>query len=103
MVGGVVSSYVPVLVHRAVLPQASVACQMRTAVKVLPQLPLVVVLTTSIRLVDRESVVEGKSEDLGGRRIIQKKKGQLMGGGVVSTNVTVLVQRAGFPKATVAW
>src|SRR5262249_57937054 len=46
--GGVVSTTVTVWLHWAMLPQPSVACQVRVASKVLPQCPvvLVTVLTT---------------------------------------------------------
>src|SRR5258705_11934038 len=50
--GAVVSTTVTFWLQEALLPQASVACQER---------------------VDRKSVVQGKSVDLGGRRIIKEK------------------------------
>src|SRR2546425_9790851 len=70
MLGTVVSTVAIVWLHLLVLPHWSVATQVRVATKVLPQVRLVTVLRMLIE--DGKSVVQGKSVDLGGRRIIKK-------------------------------
>src|SRR6267143_1926122 len=65
MTGAVVSMTLTVWLHWALLPQASVAAQVRVASKVLPQWPavLVTVLTTVMaRLVPPLSVAVGRSK-----------------------------------------
>src|SRR2546423_12405981 len=51
MVGGVVSSTVTVWLQSAVLPQASVARQVRVAAKVLPQWPVRLVMVPTMVMV----------------------------------------------------
>src|SRR5204863_9583696 len=65
MVGGVGSSTVTVWLHSAVLPQASVARQVRVAAKVLPQCPavLVTVLRMAMVTLPQVSVAVGGSKD----------------------------------------
>src|SRR6266567_3420288 len=48
MTGAVVSTMFTVWLHRALLPQASVAAQVRVASKVLPQRPAVLVMVLTI-------------------------------------------------------
>src|SRR6058998_144885 len=63
MVGGVLSSTVTVWLHSAVLPQASVARQVRVASNVLPQCPvrLVTVSTMVMVALPQASVAVGAS------------------------------------------
>src|SRR6266566_9753305 len=65
MVGGVWSSTVTFWLQSAVLPQASVARQVRVASKVLPQCPvrLVTVLTMVMVTLPQVSVAVGASKD----------------------------------------
>src|SRR6185436_16524261 len=65
MVGGVWSSMVTVWLHSAVLPQASVALQVRVASKVLPQWParFVTVLTMVRVALPQASVAVGVLND----------------------------------------
>src|SRR5947207_4211366 len=65
MVGGVWSSNVTFWLQSAVLPQASVARQVRVASKVLPQWPVrfVTVLTMVMVAVPQVSVAVGASKD----------------------------------------
>src|SRR6266699_2206841 len=64
MTGAVVSTIVTFWLHRAKLPQASVACQVWVASKVLPQWPItfVTVLTTVIVLPPLLSMAVGASK-----------------------------------------
>src|SRR5947208_3745825 len=64
MVGGVVSTTVTFWLHSAVLPQASVARQVRVASKVLPQWPvrLVTVLRMVMVAVPQVSLAVGASK-----------------------------------------
>src|SRR5881628_3095369 len=64
MTGAVVSTTVTFWLHWAELPQASVACQVRVASKVVPQCPVVfvIVLTMVIVLVPLLSVAVGASK-----------------------------------------
>src|SRR6266567_1669966 len=104
--GAVVSTTFTVWLHCALLPQASVAVQVRVASKVLPQWPevLVIVLTIVIAmLVPPLSVAVGASK-------LQAVPSwtvllvllQLMMGAVVSTTCTVWLHWALLPQASVA-
>src|SRR3989454_7812510 len=80
--GGVMSRTLMVWLAVLLLPQASMAVQVRTCTT--GQVPLL--LSTKVR--DRKSAVEGKSVDLGGRRVTEKKivlaagKAAIAGGGM---------------------
>src|SRR5881628_2232259 len=65
MVGGVVSSTVTVWLHSAVLPQASVARQVRVVSKVLPQWPVRLVTVPTMVMVTspQVSLAVGGSKD----------------------------------------
>src|SRR3989449_434321 len=104
MVGGVVSTTVTFWLHRALLPQASVASQVRVASKVLPQWPAVFVTVLTIALVTKPQV----SLKLGASKVQAAVHStvllgtQVMVGAVVSTTVTFWLQRALLPQASVA-
>src|SRR6266568_3207493 len=104
MVGGVWSSTVTVWLHCAVLPQASVARQVRVASKVLPQCPAV--LVTVLRMVmvtlPQVSLAFGASKDQALVHSTVLLGMQVMVGGVVSTTVTFWLQSAVLPQASVA-
>src|SRR6266571_6218284 len=98
MVGLVVSTTVTFWLQSAVLPQASVARQVRVASNVLPQWPAV--LVTVLRMVmvtlPQVSLAFGASKD---QALVQSTVSlgtQVMVGGVVSTTVTF------WPQASVA-
>src|SRR5438046_1623518 len=106
MTGGMVSMTLTVWLHWALLPQTSVAAQVRVASKVLPQglAVLVSVLTTVMaRLVPPLSVAVGMSK-------LQAVPScalllvllQLMTGAVVSTTLTVWLHWALLPQGSVA-
>src|SRR6266700_66418 len=106
MTGAVVSTTLTVWPHWALLPQASVAAQVRVASKVLPQCPavLVTVLTTAMAmLVPPLSVAVGASK-LQAVPIwtVLLVLLQLMTGAVVSTTLTVWLHWALLPQASVA-
>src|SRR5712664_528914 len=91
MVGLVVSTTVTFWLQSAVLPQASVACQVRVASKVLPQWPavLVTVLTIVMMLVPLLSVAVGGSKvQVAPSSMLLLVLLQVITGAVVSTTVT---------------
>src|SRR5438445_138631 len=104
MVGGVWSSTVTVWLHSAVLPQASVARHVRVAAKVLPQWPtvLVTVLRMEMVTVPQVSLAVGgsKLQTLVHSTVLLGT--QVMVGGVWSSTVTVWLQSAVLPQASVA-
>src|SRR3989454_2050027 len=83
MVGGVWSSTVTVWMHSAVLPQASVARQVRVASKVLPQWPpvLVTVLRMEMVTLPQVSLAVGASKDQGVEHSTDLLGTQVMVGG----------------------
>src|SRR5438876_9738509 len=91
MVGGVVSTTVTFWLQSAVLPQASVARQVRVASKVLPQWPvrLVTVLRMVMVTVPQVSVAVGASKD---QALVDRKSvvwGKVVVGGVWSSIVAI--------------
>src|SRR5438876_8173388 len=91
MVGGVWSSTVTVWLHSAVLPQASVACHVRVAAKVLPQWPtvLVTVLRMEMVTVPQVSLAVGGSKS---QTLVHSKIGRASwreSGGVWAVTVAV--------------
>jgi hypothetical protein len=101
--GGVVSRTVTVWLHWAVLPQASVARQVRVAEKVLPQVKLVTVPTTLMLLVPQVSVAVGGSKLHAVPHSTVLLAAQMITGGVVSRTVTVWLHGADWlPQASVA-
>src|SRR6266568_3733184 len=89
--GAVVSTTVTFWLHEALLPQASVACHMRVASKVLPQwlAVLVTVLTIVIVFVPLLSVAVGASKfQAVPSSIVLLVLLQVITGAVVSTTVT---------------
>src|SRR5438034_5854542 len=106
MTGAVVSMTLTVWLHWALLPQASVAAQVRVAAKVLPQWPavLVTVLTTVMAM-----LVPPLSVAVGGSKLqavpsctVLLVLLQLMTGGMVSMTLTVWLHWALLPQASVA-
>src|SRR3989475_12729797 len=103
--GAVVSATVTFWLHWEKFPQASVACQVRVASKVLPQCPaiLVTVLTIVIVLLPLLSVAVGASN-------VQAVPSStllllllhVITGAVVSTAVTFWLHCEKFPQASVA-
>src|ERR1041384_7101029 len=91
IVGGVWSSTVTFWLHSAVLPQASVARQVRVASKVLPQWPvtLVTVLTMLIVTARQVSLAVGGSKAQGLVHSTVLLGTQVIVGGVWSSMVTV--------------
>src|SRR2546426_36256 len=106
MTGAVVSTTVTVWLHWAVLVQASVACQVRVASKVLPQWPavLVTVLRMVMVAVSLLSVAVGgsKVQALPNCTVLLVLLVQFMTGAVVSTTVTVWLHWAVLVQASVA-
>src|SRR5882724_4854893 len=103
--GAVVSTTVTFWLQEALLPQASVACQIRVASKVVPQWPavLVTVLTIVIVLVPLLSVAVGASKVQAlPSSIVLLVLLQVITGAVVSTTVTFWLQEAVLPQASVA-
>src|SRR5438874_276540 len=104
MVGGVWSSAVTVWLQSAVLPQASVARQVRVASKVLPQWPVRLVTLPRIVMVTlpQVSVAVGasKAQVLVLSTVLLGT--QVMVGLVVSTTVTFWLQSAVLPQSSVA-
>src|SRR5260221_8093239 len=99
--GAVVSTTVTFWLQEALLPQASVACQVRVASKVLPQwlAVLVTVLTIVIVLVPPVSVAVGVSKVQGVPiSIVLFVLLQVITGAVVSTTVTFWLQEAVLPQ-----
>src|SRR6266581_9064514 len=105
MTGAVVSMTLTVWLHWALLPQASVAAQVRVASKVLPQWPavLVTVLTTVMVALPLLSVAVGGSKVQGAPSwTVLLVLLQLMTGAVVSITLTVWLHWALLPQASVA-
>src|SRR5439155_6596289 len=103
--GAVVSTTVTFWLHCAKLPQASVACQVRVASKVVPQSPvvLVTVLTMVIVLLPLLSVAVGASnvQDVPSSTVLLVLP-HVITGAVVSTTVTFWLHCAKLPQASVA-
>src|SRR5205809_79871 len=104
MVGGVLSSTVTVWLQSAVLPQASVARQVRVASNVLPQWPVIFVTVPRIVMValPQVSVAVGASKDQVLVHSAVLLGTQVMVGLVVSCTVTFWLQSAVLPQASVA-
>src|SRR5439155_1590556 len=104
MVGGVWSSNVTFWLQSAVLPQASVARQVRVASKVLPQWPvrLVTVVRTLMVTLPQVSVAVGASKDQGLVHSTILLGTQVMVGGVCASIPTFWLQSAVLPQASVA-
>src|SRR5206468_6537264 len=96
MVGGVESTTVTFWLHSAVLPEASVARQVRVASKVLPQWPvkLVTVLAMVMVTLPQASLAVGGSKDQALVHSTVLLGTHVMVGGVVSTTVTFWLQLA---------
>src|SRR5436305_1001152 len=104
MVGGVVSIKVTVWLQVAVLPQESVALQVRVAAKVFPQKPvtLVIVPTMLIVAVPHVSLAVGASKFHAVVHSTVLLGTQVIVGAVVSTSVTIWEQVAVLPQESVA-
>src|SRR4029077_11288960 len=103
--GAVVSTIVPFWVQVLLLPQASVACQVRVASKVLPQWPvtLVTVLRIVIVALPLLSVAVGASKVQGAPcSTVLLVLLHVMTGAVVSTTRTFWLQELVLPHASVA-
>src|SRR5207237_10671450 len=104
IVGGVWSCSVTVWLHSAVLPQASVARQVRVAAKVFPQWPvrLVTVPTMVMVTLPQVSLAVGASkfQPLAHSTVLLPT--QVIIGGVWSSAVTVWLHSAVLPQASVA-
>ena len=104
MTGGVVSTTVIVWTQEAVLPQSSVAVQVREMVSVLPQpgaeeSEKLTVASPHVSVAVAEPVAEGP---VGSPHSTVASAGQVMTGGVVSTTVIVWTQEAVLPQSSVA-
>src|SRR6266404_792221 len=105
MTGAVVSTTVTLWLQELLLPQASVACQVRVASKVLPQCPvtLVTVLRIVIVALPLLSVALGASKVQGAPcSTVLLVLLHVMTGAVVSTTVTFWLQELLLPQASVA-
>jgi hypothetical protein len=89
MAGGVVSTTVTVWLQVMLLEQASVARQVRVALKVFPQRRLVIVPTTAIELVPQLSLAVGGSKVQTLPHSTVFGPTQTITGGVVSTTTMV--------------
>src|SRR3989442_414026 len=104
IVGAVVSTTVTFWLHRALLPQASVASQVRVASKVLPQWPAVLVTVLTMALVAKPQVwlkVGASSVEAAVHSTVLLAT-QVMVGAVVSTTVTTWLQVLLLPQESVA-
>src|SRR5712692_5638222 len=105
MTGAVVSTTVTFWLQELLLPQASVACQVRVASKVLPQCPvtLVAVLRIVIMALPLLSVAVGASkvQSIPCSTVLLLLL-HVMIGAVVSTTVTFWLQELLLPQASVA-
>src|SRR5438552_4122544 len=102
--GAVVSATITVWLHRLKLPQASVACQVRVASKVLPQWPLVLVTVVTIAmvmLVPPRSLAVGESNVQAVPISTVLALPQLMTGPVVSSTLTFWLHCALLPQGSV--
>src|SRR6266852_5735969 len=105
MTGAVVSTTVTFWLQELLLPQASVACQVRVASKVLPQWPvtLVTVLRIVIVALPLLSVAVGASKvQAVPCSTVLFVLLHVMTGAVVSTTVTFLLDELLLPQASVA-
>src|SRR5436190_1576381 len=105
MTGAVVSTIVTFWLQVLLLPQASVAAQVRAASKVVPQCPvtLVTVLTIVMLLLPLLSVAVGASKvQATPCSTVLLVLLQVMTGAVVSTTVTFWLQELLLPQASVA-
>src|SRR5437773_8896055 len=104
MVGGVVSTTVTFWLQSAVLPQASVARQVRVASKVLPQWPagLVTVLRMVMVALPQVSLAVGALNDQALVHSTVLSGTQMMVGLVLSSTVTFWLHSAVLPQASVA-
>src|SRR5947207_1739523 len=104
IVGLVVSTTVTFWLQLAVLPQASVARQVRVASKVFPQWP--VVLVTVLRMVRVTLLLRSLAVGASKFQLLVHSTvlllTQLIAGGVLSSTVTVWLQSAVLPQASVA-
>src|SRR6266550_2773048 len=105
MTGAVVSTTVTLWLQELLLPQASVACQVRVASKVLPQCPVTLVTVLRIVMVALPllSVAVGASKVQGAPcSTVLLVLLHIMTGAVVSTTVTLWLQELLLPQASVA-
>src|SRR6266436_1071947 len=103
--GAVVSTTVTFWLHCALLPHASVACQVRVASRVVPQwlAVLVTVLTIVMVLVPLLSVAVGASKvQAVPNSTVLFVLLHVITGAVVSTTITFWLQEALLPQASVA-
>ena len=105
--GGSVSTIVTVWLQKAELPQVSVARHVRVTLKILGQrgtAALVTVLTTSISTLfkSQRSVAVGMSKAQSVPHCTLLSEPQARAGGIVSTMVTVWLQKAALPQVSVA-
>jgi hypothetical protein len=102
MAGGVVSNPYTVWLHTLLLPQPSVALQVRVAVKLPPQPPFVTVLSTArVGVPSHASVAVGGSKDHTAVHSLVRGGAQVSTGGVVSVSVTTWLQLRLAPQASV--
>ena len=103
MAGGVMSWTVMVRLQTAVLPQSSVASQVRVTLYVLPQPAVVTSLKTMDTLASQASVaVAGPKEGAAGQLMGDTTVGQLITGAVMSCTTMVRLQAAELPQSSVA-
>src|SRR5258708_28042070 len=103
--GAVVSTTVTLWLQELLLPQASVACQVRVASKVLPQWPvtLVTVLRIVIRALPLLSVAVGASNAQATPcSTVLLVLLHVITGAVVSTTVTIWLQELLLPQSSMA-
>jgi len=100
--GAVVSTTVTVWLHWATFPHASVALQVRVALRVCPHNPLVSVLKIVTTFVPPTSVALGASKLQASPHSTVLSGAQVSVGAVVSLTVTVCWHSATFPQASVA-
>src|SRR5258708_7183125 len=105
MTGAVVSTTVTFWLQELLLPQASVACHVRVASKVLPQWPITLVTVLRIVMVALPllSVAVGASKvQAAPCSTVLLVLLHVMTGAHVSTPVTILLQKPLFPRAALA-
>src|SRR5262245_7020161 len=102
--GGVISRTIIVTLQDDVLPQSSVAVQVRVVLKVPGQLPGVVTVGNVIAtLASQASVaVAAPNDGVAGQLIGDVTNGQVMFGGTLSETVMVLLQKDVLPQSSVA-
>jgi hypothetical protein len=101
-VGAVVSVTLTVWLHWALLPQPSIALQVRVALKVFPHAALVTVLTMEMVVALHLSVAIGGSKSQALPCSTALLALQLITGAVMSTTLTVWLHCALLPQALVA-